>query len=85
MEPATQHANLRNNVGKVIEHIDELLVSLRAGPQPGGQIDEAASRNIETSLCVLCDSFSGFQARFHDQDLVVAVLALTKSGKSTRG
>ena len=84
MEPATQHANLRKSVGAVMQHIDELLVSLRTGPQAGANIDEAASRNIETTLSALCDSFFSFQSRFNKQNLVVAVLALTKSGKPPR-
>ena len=84
MELATKHASLRSKVGGIVQHTDELLASLRDGAQPAEETDEAASRNIETTLGIFCDSFSSFRSRLEDQDLVVAVLALTKSGKPAR-
>lgn len=81
MEPAAQHAHFRSNVGDIIEHTDELL--LRFALAPVAQTHETTSRNIEITLSTLRDSLLKLHTRFGNQDLVVAVLALTKSGMST--
>ena len=78
MELAIQHACCRHDVVEIIQNIDKLLQ--RVGTHFVGRAHEAASRNIETTFSTIRENFLNIHARFDSQDLVVAVLALTKSG-----
>ena len=82
MQPAAEHAVLRAEVGRIIGRTCQLLAT---SPKAANAVqhDEAASDTNDTDLdsTQYHDISSNFRTRFDNQDLVVAVLALTKSGR----
>ncbi|DBA79310.1 TPA: hypothetical protein ACH3X2_007789 [Trebouxia sp. C0005] len=81
MEPAARYMDLRTETTSLFEKVGEFLADLCDGS--GAHQDAAEASRLDSSLGSFHESFSRLQARYGDESLTVAVLALTKSGKST--
>lgn len=79
MEPAARYMDLRTETTSLFEKVGEFLADLCDGS--GAHQDAAEASRLDSSLGSFHESFSRLQARYGDESLTVAVLALTKSGR----
>ncbi|DBA78877.1 hypothetical protein WJX77_008617 [Trebouxia sp. C0004] len=81
MDPAVRYMDLRTETLSIFEKVGAFLADLCDGS--GTHQDAAEASSLDSNLGSFYETFSRLQARHGDQTLTVAVLALTKSGKST--
>lgn len=81
MEPAVRYMDLRTETLSIFEKVGSFLADLCDGS--GTHQGAAETSSLDSNLGSFYETFSRLQARHGDQTLTVAVLALTKSGKST--
>ena len=79
MDLATRYSELQAETTSILDTIGRLLADLCEGS--GAQ--HGASEGLDINLGSFYETFSSLKARHSDQNLTVAVLALTKSGKLT--
>ena len=79
MDAAARYTELRADSAAVFGKIGSFLADLCEGSQLHTNLAEVS---VDTKLGSFHETFSSLQARHVDQNLTVAVLALTKSGES---
>ena len=75
---AASYTELRAQSSAVFARIGSFLADLCEGSHP---YISTAETSVDTNLGSFHDTFSSLQARHVDENLTVAVLALTKSGE----
>ena len=78
MDAAASYTELRVQSSAVFAKIGSFLADLCEGSHP---YISTAETSVDTNLGSFHDTFSSLQARHVDENLTVAVLALTKSGE----
>lgn len=78
MDPAARYRKLRAETSSTLEKIGRFLADLCEGSSTPH--DASAGPSLDSNLGSFYETFSSLQARHGDQNLTVAVLALTKSG-----
>ncbi|KAL3150332.1 hypothetical protein ABBQ32_000177 [Trebouxia sp. C0010 RCD-2024] len=80
---AAKYAELRAETSSAFDHLGLFLADLCEGSEAHQDSSSQQGPSLDTSLGSFYETFTALQARHADQNLTVAVLALTKSGKST--
>ena len=78
MDPAARYMELRAETTTAFDKIGHFLADLCEGS--AAHSDAAEDSNLDSNLGSFYETFSRLKARHGDQNLTVAVLALTKSG-----
>lgn len=79
---AAKYAELRAETSSAFDQLGLFLADLCEGSEAHQDSSSQQGPSLDTSLGNFYETFTALQARHADQNLTVAVLALTKSGES---
>lgn len=79
MASAVKYADLRAETSSAFDKLGTFLADLCEGTE--AHHDSSDRPNLDTNLGNFYETFTALKARHADQNLTVAVLALTKSGE----
>lgn len=82
MDPASKYTELQAETSSTFEKIGKFLAGLCEGS--GAYENVSGDFGVDSSIGSFFETFSNLKARHGDQNLTVAVLALTKSGMHRR-